>query len=201
MAESDAELAGQALSGSEHASRELVRRYQRPVFNLIVRMVRDSALAEDLSQETFIKVFSHLDKYDASYKFANWILKIAHNTAIDSLRRRRPPTSPLEDEEGRQVDAADHETPGPFAVVERRELGRMLDAAIDRLRPEYREVVVLRYQEDLGYEEIADILDLPLGTVKSYLHRARAELAEMVRAAGWTPEGGLQPVTGSFRRA
>ncbi len=191
--ESDAELVRLALSGSERASRELVRRYERPVFNLIVRMVRDSALAEDLSQETFIKVFSRLGQYDAGYKFARWILKIAHNTAIDHLRRPNPATSSLDDQEnaatGQLADAA---TPSPFLVAERRELAAVLDAAIDRLRPEYRQVVVLRYQEELDYDEIADILDLPLGTVKSYLHRARLEMAQMVREAGWAPSATRQ---------
>ncbi len=188
MVESDAELARQARSGSERASRELVRRYERPVFNLIVRMVRDAALAEDLAQETFIKVFSRLDQYDPAFKLASWILKIAHNTTIDHLRRPNPATASLDDQEGAgAVELPDSGAPSPLATLERRELAELLDEVIDRLRPEYRQVVVLRYQEDLDYGEIADVLGLPLGTVKSYLHRARLEMAEMVRAAGWAP--------------
>ncbi len=188
MAESDAELAGRALSGSERASRELVRRYERSVFNLIVRMVRDSGLAEDLAQETFVKVFTRLATYDPRYKFASWILKIAHNTTIDYLRQAGPPMSSLGsgDDPG-EAPSPDSGAPSPLVLVERKELAGALGAAIDQLRPEYRQVVVLKYQEDLSYEEIAEVLGLPLGTVKSYLHRARAELADRMTAAGWGP--------------
>ena len=186
MAESDAELVGRALSGSEQAARELVGRHQRPVFNLIVRMVRDPALAEDLAQETFVKVFTRLASYDPGYKFASWILKIAQNTTIDHLRQARPRTASLDStDDSTEAAPCDSTTPSPLALVERKELADVLDVAIDRLRPEYRQVVILRYQEELSYEEIAETLALPLGTVKSYLHRARSELAEMMTAAGW----------------
>jgi RNA polymerase sigma-70 factor (ECF subfamily) len=173
------------MAGSEQASRDLVRRYERPVFNLIVRMVRDPALAEDLAQETFVKVFAHLDTYDCRYKFASWILKIAHNTTIDYLRRPRPTAVSLDDCDERDHGHHDAGAPSPLALVERKELADVLDDAIDRLRPEYRQVVVLRYHEELSYEEIAEVLDLPLGTVKSYLHRARGELAQTIARAGW----------------
>jgi RNA polymerase sigma-70 factor (ECF subfamily) len=154
-------------------------------------MVRDPALAEDLAQDTFVKVFTHLAAYDARYRFTSWILKIAHNTAIDYLRRPRVVMPLAESEDGETLDSlapATSET-DPAMAAEHQDLARALDKAIDRLRPEYREVVVLRYQEELGYEEIAELLALPLGTVKSYLHRARAELAGLMRAAGWGPSG------------
>lgn len=186
-AESDASLVRRAVRGSEEASRELVRRYQRPVFNLIARMVRDPALAEDLAQETFLKTFSHLKAYDPRYRFTSWILKIAHNTAVDALRRPRVvlPLTESEDGEGFEAQAPEGGEGNPALALERQDLARALDDAIDRLRPEYREVVVLRYQEELSYEEVAELLGLPLGTVKSYLHRARAELAASMREAGW----------------
>jgi len=199
VAESDAELVGRALSGSEQAARALVGRHQRPVFNLIVRMVRDPALAEDLAQETFVKVFTRLASYDAGYKFASWILKIAHNTTIDHLRQARPRTASLDSaDDSTEAGPYDSTTPSPLALVERKELADVLDTAIDRLRPEYRQVVILRYQEELSYEEIAGTLALPLGTVKSYLHRARSELAETVTAAGWGRA--VQHAAGNCRR-
>lgn len=195
MTQSDAELAGRILAGSDAAARELVRRYERPVFNLIVRMVRNPALAEDLAQETFLKAFTHLAGYDSRYRFASWILKIAHNTTIDHLRRPHAPTSSLDDgREAALADTIDSLAPSPLAAAARKELAAALDAAIDRLRPEYRQVVVLRYQEELSYDEIADMVNLPLGTVKSYLHRARTELAEAMKAAGWGPGCNTQPV-------
>ncbi len=189
MAESDAQLTAQVLAGSEAAARELVRRYERPVFGLVVRMVRDPALAEDLAQEAFLKAFTRLASFDPAFKFSNWILKIANNTAIDYLRRAQPAVASLDDEEagGAARDRLTSTDPGPETQTERGELAAAFEAAIQRLRPEYRQAVILRYQEDLGHEEIAGILGMPVGTVKSYLHRARAELAQAMADAGWGP--------------
>ncbi len=201
VAESDAELAGRILAGSDAAARDLVRRYERPVFNLIVRMVRDPALAEDLAQDTFVKVFTHLSSYDSRYKFASWILRIAHNATIDYLRQPRPAMASLDDEqESAGKPALSSSTPSPLAAAERTELAAVLDAAIDRLRPEYRQVVVLRYQEEFSYDEISDVLNLPLGTVKSFLHRARIEMAQTMTAAGWGPDCNAEPVLSVGKR-
>jgi RNA polymerase sigma-70 factor (ECF subfamily) len=153
--------------------------------------VRDPALAEDVTQEAFLKAFSHLDRFDPQFKFLNWILRIAHNAAIDAIRRRTPRAEiSLE----RQIDAegpsledrlADPDSDRAFRDLEQQDLSRLMAAALERLRPEYREVLVLRHHEDLSYDEIAEITGLPLGTVKSYLHRARAELARYLVRAGW----------------
>src|SRR6266849_6473426 len=129
---SDQEVVAWANRGHDAAFRELVRRYERPVFSLLYRMVRNRGLAEDLAQETFIKVLNGLGSYNPQYRFSSWIFKIANNAAIDH--------------------------------------------AIAKLRPEYRACVLLRHVEGHSYEEIARILDLPLGTVKTYIHRARNEL-------------------------
>lgn len=204
MAESDAQLVRLTLSGCERAAGELVERFERPVFSLIVRMVRDPALAEDLAQETFIKVLTRLSTYDDRYRFSSWIFKIAHNTVLDYLRRPNPVSHSL-DSGGENVsgNGASPESQGasPFELAERGELAAALDAAIQQLQPDYREMVLLRYQEDLSYEEIADVLDLPVGTVKSYLHRARAQLARNMTASGWGREPALQPGPLVFRKA
>src|SRR5918999_4959529 len=92
----DADVVGLAQKGREAAYRELIRRYQRPVFSLVYRMVRDRELAEDLAQETFVKVFNHLDRYNPKYKFSSWIFKIASNLAIDSLRKKELDTVSLD---------------------------------------------------------------------------------------------------------
>jgi RNA polymerase sigma-70 factor (ECF subfamily) len=186
VAHSDADLVRLALNRSGQAAREIVERYQRPVFNLIVRLVHEAAVAEDLAQDTFVKAFAHLAAYDASYKFSNWIFKIAHNTAIDYLRRPRPVAS-LDEGDQRAItrERLVSSTAGPLEIAERHELARALDQAIEQLRPEYREVVVLRYQEEMSCDEIAEALAVPVGTVKSYLHRARHELAAAMTAAGW----------------
>jgi len=182
----DQEVVERASTGSEAAYRELVRRYQRPVFSLIYRMVRDRELAEDLTQETFVKVLNAIDRYRPEYKFSSWIFKIANNAAIDHLRRRELDTLSLD-------GGPDAVTPdrvqatslqlgdgaeSQLEELEARELGTQIERAIGALRPEYRACIIMRHVEGRAYDEIADVLDLPLGTVKTYIHRARAELRE-----------------------
>ena len=186
----DADLVAEALRGRQDAFRELVERYSHAVFNLIARMVRDAGVAEELAQDAFVKAFGALKSFDSAYKFSSWILRIAHNTAIDHLRRLRLPTVSIDvDTPGRDVRdlLVDQREPTPFAHAEGADLARDLDWALTQLRPEYRRLIVLRYQEDQAYEEIAEMLDLPLGTVKSHLHRARQELARLMTTAGWAP--------------
>ncbi len=177
-----------ARQGHERAYRELVRRYQRPVFSLIYRMVRDRERAEDLAQETFVKVLNALDSYRPQYKFSSWIFKIANNAAIDRLRRRELDTLSLdgapdavtaERQEGSSLQIA-HSGESPLQELEARELGGQIERAISQLRPEYRSCIILRHVEGRAYEEIAEILDLPLGTVKTYIHRARSELRDLL---------------------
>ena len=180
----DRKLAVQAAKGRDAAFRELLCRYERPVFSLIFRMVRDRALAEDLAQETFIRAFRAISSYNPRYKFSSWIFKIANNHTIDHLRKRRLDTVSIDgsphavtgEEEAQTRLVVESTGEAPDRYVEQRELGSQIEQAIGELRPEYRTVVLLRHIEGHSYEEIADIMDLPLGTVKTYLHRARAEL-------------------------
>ena len=180
----DREVVLWAREGHERAFRELIRRYERPVFSLIYRMVRDRELAEDLAQETFVKVLNAIESYRPEYKFSSWIFKIANNAAIDHLRRRELDTLSLEGArdattperaEATALQLADRGE-SPLDEMEARELGGAIERAITRLRPEYQSCILLRHVEDRSYEEIAEILGLPLGTVKTYIHRARAEL-------------------------
>lgn len=188
----DAELVRRALAGRQEAYREIVERYQRPVYGLLVRMVRDAALAEDLAQEAFVKAFAAFPRYDAAHRLASWLFKIAHNVAIDHLRRRPPPTVSLtadrEDEPSLAAVLPDLAQAGPERMAVASRLARDLEAALARLRPEYREVMVLRFEEGLAYEEIAGVTGLPLGTVKTHIHRARKEMMGILRGAGWGPE-------------
>jgi RNA polymerase sigma-70 factor (ECF subfamily) len=195
MMPTDAELVASALRGAQESFRELVVRFERPVYALIHRMVQNPQTAEDLAQEVFVKAYRHLATYDPRRKFASWLFKIAHNATVDHLRRAALETVPLaaEDEEGGGGSLlavlADHSSESPAAAAERRDMARALERAIASLRPEYREVVVLRYVEGLAYQEICEVLVLPIGTVKTNLHRARKLLAESMRAAGWAPSG------------
>ena len=180
----DQEVVLQARAGLQAAYRELIRRYERPIFALLFRMVRDRELAEDLAQETFIKALNAIESYRPEFKFSSWIFKIANNAAIDHLRRRELDTLSLDGSPHAETPEAMQATAlqigarqeSPLDTVEAKELGGAIEAAIGRLRPEYRSCILLRHVEGRAYEEIAEILDLPLGTVKTYIHRARNEL-------------------------
>ncbi len=203
----DSQLVEQTLAGSEEAFRALVVRYERRVYNLLARMLRNPALAEELTQETFLKAFTRLRSFDPGYKFSNWILKIAHNAAIDAMRRRGAQEVSLDDPGDREESKlgtwlVDPKSGQAAEQLERQDLGRILQVAVDRLRSEYRRVVVLRYQEELSYEEIAEITGWPVGTIKSHLHRARSEMAGFLRAQGFGPaEQGLGPPLENSRGA
>src|SRR3954467_14106968 len=180
----DADVVTLALEGREAAHRELIKRYERPVFSLVFRMVRDRELAEDLTQDTFVKVLSNLERYRADFKFSSWLFKIANNVAIDHLRRRQldtisidgsPHATTSEAVESSRFEIAD-DTENALDEMEAKELGSAIEQAIASLRPEYRSCIMLRPVEGRSYEEIASTLDLPLGTVKTYTHRARHEL-------------------------
>jgi RNA polymerase sigma-70 factor, ECF subfamily len=183
---SDQEVVLMARAGREAAYRELIRRYERPIFALLFRMVRDRELAEDLSQETFIKALNAIESYRPEFKFSSWIFKIANNAAIDHLRRRELDTLSLDGSPHAETPEAMQATAlqigarqeSPLDTVEAKELGGAIEIAIGRLRPEYRSCILLRHVEGRAYEEIAEMLDLPLGTVKTYIHRARNELRQ-----------------------
>jgi RNA polymerase sigma-70 factor (ECF subfamily) len=195
VASSDAELVQQALAGSQQAYQDLVRRYATPAVNLATRMVRDRAVAEELAQEAFARAFEHLSTYKQERRFVSWFFQILHNVTIDYVRRKQPTTVSLDElgEAGYQVsNRAGHPEAGthsmgssPEALAEQAELADAMDAALALIRPEYREAVVLRYREELSVEEIAETMSVPTGTVKTYLYRARKELASILSAQGW----------------
>lgn len=180
----DADIVALAQQGRERAFRELVRRYERPVFSLVYRMVRDREAAEDLAQDSFVKVLNHIDRYRPEFKFSSWMFKIANNVAIDYLRKRQIDTVSMDGSPhastASEVEASSFEVAsrGETALdeLEAREIGTAIEQAIAKLRPEYRACIMLRHIEGRSYEEIATTLDLPLGTVKTYIHRARNEL-------------------------
>lgn len=188
----DAELVRRALAGSEEAYRQLVHRFERPVLAVLSRMVSNPALAEDLAQEAFVKAFRALESYDPSRRFASWLFKIAHNVAIDHLRRSSLDTVSLE------VDDPDAPSllrvladPQPQAeeVTIQRERWRRLERALRALAPDQREAILLRFGQGLQYDEIAAITGWPMGTVKTRLHRARKALVEAVEGVGTSRSG------------
>jgi RNA polymerase sigma-70 factor (ECF subfamily) len=163
-----------------------VRRYQRPIINLITRITNDPAQAEDLTQETFVKAFRNLAAFDTTRRFSSWIFRIAHNIAIDALRRSGAPPISL-DADGAAAEATRRQLASPPAPdpAEREALGRALERALSRLRPEYRAAIVLRYDEGLSFEEIGHVMGIPPTTARTHVHRARKELSRLLEDEGW----------------
>ncbi|HEX9304847.1 MAG TPA: sigma-70 family RNA polymerase sigma factor, partial [Thermoanaerobaculia bacterium] len=187
---SDQELVRRVLAGEESLFGALVRRYQARVVAHVARMVGRREDALDLAQEIFLKVFQALDRYNPEFKFSTWLFRIAGNAAIDHLRKRRPRTVPLEiaDPESRTgVSSIEHESPGldPYGELRNVERGEAISKAIADLPLEFRELITLRHFGGLSYEEIARLKNMPLGTVKNKLFRARVVLKERL-AGEWS---------------
>ena len=190
----DAELVGRAAAGDASAFRELVERHQLRVYQIVHRMLRDRTDADDVTQETFVKVWRGLPSYDGRAQFSTWLYTIARNTALNALRARRPQLS-LSDaatfaEAELALGVADGPASGPEAAdaaADSATESRAIAAAIAELPERQQQVVALFYLQDRSYDEVAEMLAIPLGTVKTLLHRARARLEQRLgglRAAG-----------------
>ncbi len=187
----DEELVELALVGDREAYGVLVLRYQRRIAAFLSRFVSDFEVAQELTQETFLRAWSALERFDPRYRFSTWLFRIAHNLGIDEIRKRDLPTRPLEAQssEGQYFEmAVPDRRKDPSERLENRELARDLRRVIDGLRDEYRELILLRHFGGLSYQEIAELKGMPLGTVKNKLFRAhsvlRKALAGYVKPAG-----------------
>ena len=176
---SDRELVAIAIDGFDGSFEELVRRYQRPISAYVYRMVGNYESALDLTQEIFIKVYNSLNRYRAEFKFSTWIYKIAHNAAVDHLRRTATREQSLViGPEGDTFDLPlESALLSPEQESEQKERRGEIEAVVRALPANYRELIILRHSQDLSYEEIVEVTGLPLGTVKNRLFRAR----EMMR--------------------
>lgn len=176
---SDAELVSTAIGGGDASFEELVRRYQRPIVSYVYRMLNDYDNSLDVTQEVFIKVYNSLERYSCDYKFSTWLYRIAHNAAIDHLRRNSMNSLSLETETADGTYQLQIESPNPTPEQERErsEWRAEIESVVKQLPAAYRDLILLRHSRDLSYDEIAEITDLPLGTVKNRLFRAR----EMMR--------------------
>jgi RNA polymerase sigma-70 factor (ECF subfamily) len=182
----DGELVQSALAGRETSFEELVRRYQRPIAAYVYRMVGDYDAALDLTQEVFIKVYNSLTRYRSEFKFSTWIYKIAHNAAIDHLRRHavrdQALTCGIEGERREVLIESRRLTPEQES--ERKERRIEIESVVQLLPAAYRELIVLRHSQDLSYDEIAEVTGLPLGTVKNRLFRAREAMRDHLLQRG-----------------
>ncbi len=174
-----------ALEGDDAAFAVIVQRYQRGLYNLAYRMVRDAELARDLTQDIFIRVHRSLGKYDPVYPFTSWIYRVGSNLCIDYIRKKKLATISLDapvrlgDDETVTRDIADPKQ-SPASDLDSAERSRALAGAMAKLPESHRMVLLLRHQRDLTYQEIALTLDVPLGTVKARIHRAREALRKIL---------------------
>lgn len=182
MDQDDRAVVQAVLNGQQHRFAELVDRYQTPIVNYVCRMLGNYEDAVDLSQDVFLKAYSALGSYRPQYPFPAWLFRIARNAAIDEIRKRRVVTvsldAPVEFDDG--AAAREVESPGldPQDAYLGIEFADRVSAAIDQLPEKYREPIVLRHAADLSYEEIAEALELPIGTVKTRIFRARDALRQ-----------------------
>lgn len=182
----------QARAGDRAAFAQLVNAYQGPVYNLCYRMLGSAPEAEDATQETFVRVYSKLQTYQADKKLSSWILSIASHYCIDRLRRRHGDALSLDDEEVAAVMPS--RQAGPEESAMRNEARDEVQAAVNRLEPAYRVPLILRYWHDLSYTEIAEVMGLTVQAVKSRLHRARLQMMEEAAPAVGFPLGVVAPV-------
>ncbi len=181
----DREWVARALEGDEWAYAQLVGKYSKALHHHISRTVHATREVEDLVQEAFIKAFNALGTYSSSYAFSTWLYKIATNHAIDFLRKKRLKTlsidKPVQGKDGELQMELPDVTYRPDRHIVESQRSDVLKAAIDKLPPKYHRVIVLRHQQEMTYEEIADTLQLPLGTVKAHIFRARRLLYARLR--------------------
>jgi len=180
MDATDQQIVEAVLEGEQHRFAELVTRYQRPIVSYVYRMLGQYDDAVDLSQDVFLKAYAALASYRPQYPFPAWLFRIARNAAIDALRRRRlatvPLDQPLQTDEGPLTREFAGDDPGPERAFLDQEFEGRIAAALARLPEKYREPLVLRHAAEMSYEEISEALELPLGTVKTRIFRAREAL-------------------------
>ncbi len=184
----DGELIISAIGGRSDGFEELVHRYQRQITSYVFRMLGDYDSALDVTQEVFIKVYNSLNKYSAEYKFSTWLYRIAHNAAIDHMRRNSvtPQSIETENADGTYQIQIESGRPSPEKDHEVREWRTEIDAVVNCLPPAYRDLILLRHSRDLSYDEIAEVTGLPLGTVKNRLFRAREMMRVIFIERGFT---------------
>lgn len=170
-------LVEKALGGDEKAYKKLVDKYERALYFHILKMVKNKEQVEDLVQEAFVKAFDNLSTYSTNYAFSTWLYRIATNHTIDYLRKKKLQTlsidKPMKTREGEMEMQLPDESAETDREIIRKQRQKIVQQAIDDLPEKYRKVIELRHMEEKSYQEIADILDSPLGTVKAHIFRAR----------------------------
>lgn len=185
-AKNDLRLVSLALEGDQKAYAELLNRYRDAIYFMLLKMVNNRDDANDLAIETFAKAFQNLEKYKPDYAFSTWLFKIATNNCIDYIRKKKLKTFSIDQTQGedgensRTFEIAGN-SPTPEESMIRKQKSTLLKDVVDKLPQRYRKLVILRYFEENSYEEIAEQLDIPLGTVKAQLFRAHNLLSNILK--------------------
>ncbi len=182
MTKTDTELIAECLQGRTAAFGEIVTRYQERLFGTLVTMLGSAEDARDVAQDAFVQAYQKLESFRGQSAFYSWLFRIALNSSVDHHRRQRRPTVSIDAaREQSGTEPTDlHPENSPSFGMERTERQKLVQLALSKLSPEYREVLVLKEMEDLKYEEIAALVKIPVGTVRSRIHRGRAELKEIL---------------------
>jgi RNA polymerase sigma-70 factor (ECF subfamily) len=184
----DAHLIAETLKGSETAFRRLVERYHSIIHSVVRGVLGDRDDVEDVVQEALIKMYRGLPRFRGDAKFSTWVYRIARNEAIDAVSRRRLETQPLDD-----LDVEDSRGEAPDEAHARDSERMSVERYLHRLDEHYRIALELRYMGEKSYAEIADAMELPIGTVKTYIHRAKQELRRAMRRTAHEPTRGSNP--------
>lgn len=178
-------LVKDAIGGDENAYKKLVDKYERALYFHILKMIKDREQVEDLVQETFVKAFDNLNTYSTNYAFSTWLYRIATNHTIDYLRKKKLKTlsidEPMKTKDGEMEMQLPDESAGTDRNIIKKQRQKIVQKAIKELPKKYRLVIEMRHMEEKSYQEIADVLDLPLGTVKAHIFRARELLYKALK--------------------
>ncbi|HOW45774.1 MAG TPA: sigma-70 family RNA polymerase sigma factor [Candidatus Aminicenantes bacterium] len=183
----DQVLIRRVLRGDRKAFEELMRKYERRIYGFVVRMVRNEETAIDLTQDFFIKIYTVLDKYNFEYKFSTWAYRICYNLVIDHIRKHQAQVDSLDDDSVSPRDLLESDNVSRedgFRALARAETRDYVWRVVDQIPLKFRELILLRYIQDLKYEEIAEIMSLPVGTVKNRIFKAKEILKQEMERDG-----------------
>jgi RNA polymerase sigma-70 factor, ECF subfamily len=182
MEPNDNQLVKNYLKGNDAASEELVKKHLKPIYNFLYRLTNGQAVAEDLAQETFLKAWKNLSRFDQSRNFKTWLFTIAKNTAFDFFKKKKEiPFSFFADEEGENwLENIADENILPDEILERKNITEELEVALEKIPMHYRAILLLHYKEDFSLHEIAEIIGEPYNTIKSRHQRALARLEKAI---------------------
>jgi RNA polymerase sigma-70 factor (ECF subfamily) len=183
----DQVLIKRTLRGERKAYEELMRKYEKKIFSFVIRMVRNEDVAVDLTQDFFFKIYTVMDKYNFEYKFSTWAYRICYNLVIDHIRKNQSPVDSLDDESisPHELFASENVSrEDGFRNLAREETRDYVWQVVDHIPLKFRELILLRYIQDLKYEEIAEITALPVGTVKNRIFKAKEMLKKEMEKDG-----------------